>query len=151
MLLLPIANAQESENAEVEQLADDLEFLMEEVAIYGENGNVVNFDFDMLEERFGYSVEFEMLKEEIDAYNATQENNSGEIQLFSWKSCMISALKDHFGVALVNVAINGGLWAYLEKKAYKEAAKLLVKIGIGGNLIGLTAFLSWYGVTCLDD
>lgn len=39
----------------------------------------------------------------------------------TWKRCMISALKDHFGVAMT-----GGLWAYLEKKAYKEAAKLLV-------------------------
>ncbi|MET1178598.1 hypothetical protein ABG775_11670 [Peribacillus simplex] len=30
---------------------------------------------------------------------------------------------------------HGGLWAYLEKKSYKEAAKLLIKIGIGGNVI----------------
>jgi hypothetical protein len=90
-----------------------------------------------------------MLKKEIDSYNASLENDNSGIQLYSWKSCMISALKDHFGVALVEVAIHGGLWSYLQKKAYKEAAKLLIKIGIGGNVIGMTAFLSWYGVSCI--
>jgi len=149
--LLPLANAQEiqKENEEIEQLAADLEFLMEEAAIYDEKGKVVNFDFDLLEERFGYVLELEMLKEEIEAYNATTEGDNDEIQLFSWKSCMISALKGHFGVALIEVALTGGLWSYLEKKAYKEAAKLLLKIGIEGNVIGLTAFLTWYSVDCI--
>ncbi|WP_249597511.1 hypothetical protein [Peribacillus frigoritolerans] len=58
---------------------------------------------------------------------------------------MLSALKDHFGVAMT-----GGLWAYLEKKAYKEAAKLLVKIGVGGNAIGLASILTWYSARCLE-
>lgn len=35
------------------------------------------------------------------------------------------------------------------KKAYKESAMLLIKNGVGGNVVGLTAFLSWYGVTCI--
>ncbi|WP_226529793.1 hypothetical protein [Metabacillus niabensis] len=38
----------------------------------------------------------------------------------------------------------------MQKKAYKEAAKLLLKIGIGGNIIGLTAFLTWYSAKCLE-
>ena len=46
---------------------------------------------------------------------------------------MIGALKDYFGVALVEAALTGGLWGYWKKKAYKEAAKLLVKIGVGTN------------------
>ncbi len=51
----------------------------------------------------------------------------------TFKSCMIGALKDYIGVALVEAALTGGLWGYLKKKAYKEAAKLLVKIGVGTN------------------
>lgn len=52
---------------------------------------------------------------------------------------------NHFGVALIliEVAMTGGLWAYLQKKAYKEAAKLL-------NAIGLAATLTWYGTRCLE-
>ncbi|MEW5593526.1 hypothetical protein ABGT24_08205 [Peribacillus frigoritolerans] len=46
--------------------------------------------------------------------------------------------------------MTGGLWAYLEKKPYKEAAKLLAKIGVGGNAIGLASFLTWYSARCLE-
>ncbi|MEI2472188.1 hypothetical protein ACIQX3_11465 [Peribacillus frigoritolerans] len=59
---------------------------------------------------------------------------------------------NHFGVALIliEVAMTGGLWAYLQKKAYKEAAKLLIKIDIGGNAIGLAATLTWHGTRFLE-
>lgn len=125
---------------------------MEEAAIYDEAGNVTNFDFQALENEFGNLEEFQLLEKEIE--NDSNKNLSNENQITTyatttWKGCMTEALKDHFGIAVIEAALTGGFWAYLEKKAYKEAAKLLLKIGIGGNIIGLTAFLTYYSAKCL--
>lgn len=142
---------------EVEELAADLEFLMEEAAIYDSEGRVIGFDFAKLEEEFGKVKELDMLEQEINS--ASSEGlilmlAAQSIQPLAakktWKGCMIGALKDHFGVAIIEVAMTGGLWAYLEKKAYKEAAKLLIKIGVGGNAIGMVAFLTYYSAKCLE-
>ncbi len=43
----------------------------------------------------------------------------------AWTDCMADAIKNHFGIAAVTADLEGGLWAYLEKRAYKEVAKLL--------------------------
>ncbi|MFS0751732.1 hypothetical protein [Oceanobacillus sp. 1P07AA] len=39
-----------------------------------------------------------------------------------WKSCMVDALKDHFGIAIVEAAITGGLWAALGKKSLEASS-----------------------------
>ena len=41
-----------------------------------------------------------------------------------------------------------GLWTYLQKKAYKEAAKLLVKFAIGTNAVALAGTIIYYGGKC---
>lgn len=154
VLITPVVNGQQisEENIQVEQLANDLEFLMEEAAIYDSQGNLLNFDFDKLEAEFGVIPELQILEKEIIKESLGVNNKSfGVIDTAAkvpFRTCMWSALKDHFGVTMINVAINGGLWKYVEKKAYKEAARLLIKIGIGGNLIGLTAMLTWYTAKC---
>jgi len=147
-LISPAAQAKtiNDQQEKIDKLAEDLEFIMEEAAIYDSQENVVDFDFDKLEAKFGKSKEFDMIKEDIN-----NKKLSGNMQLLakkSWKGCMLDALKDHFGVAFIEAALTGGLWAYLDKKAYKEAAKLLIKIGVGGNVIGAVAFLTYYGTRC---
>ncbi|MGD6846349.1 hypothetical protein [Rossellomorea aquimaris] len=151
-----VSAAPMTKEEEVEELAADLEFLMEEAAIYDAEGSVIGFDFEKLEAEFGKVKELDMLEKEINS--ASRKGNSpmmaASIQPLAakktWKGCMIGALKDHFGVAIIEVAMTGGLWAYLEKKAYKEAAKLLIKIGVGGNAIGMVAFLTYYSAKCLE-
>jgi hypothetical protein len=151
-----VSAAPMTKEEEVEELAADLEFLMEEAAIYDAEGSVIGFDFEKLEAEFGKVKELDMLEKEINS--ESRKGNSpmmaASIQPLAakktWKGCMIGALKDHFGVAIIEVAMTGGLWAYLEKKAYKEAAKLLIKIGVGGNAIGMVAFLTYYSAKCLE-
>ncbi|WP_197715128.1 hypothetical protein [Priestia endophytica] len=153
-----VSMSKSEESEQVDELAEDLEFLMEEAAIYDSENNVVGFHFDKLEDRFGEVEELKMLQQEIESSSCelvettTTENNSVQplAAKKTWKGCMIDSLKDHFGVAIIEVAMTGGLWAYLEQKAYKEAAKLLIKIGVGGNVIGLAAFLTYYSAKCLE-
>lgn len=159
-LMTPIANAKTMKNQEkeVEKLAEDIQFVMEEATIRNSNGEVIDFDFDKLENRFGKLQDFEMLKNEINndklsnneinKKQCTNINSLKPLAAKSWKSCMVDALKDHFGVKIIEIAFEGGLWSYLERRAYKEAAKLLVKIAVGSNVVGVVAFLTYYGAKC---
>ncbi|WP_225906156.1 hypothetical protein [Staphylococcus agnetis] len=59
-----------------------------------------------------------------------------------------SAVADQFGVGVVTAIIEGGFYAYMKKKAYKEAAKLLLKFAVGSNIVGLSDFAAYYGGKC---
>lgn len=135
------------EERQIEELAAQLEFLMEEALII-ENGERT-FDFEKIENEFGKEVKDEIKMLTVDAQ--IWQVQPGAITLAAnqpWKDCMVGAIKDHFGVALVTAALEGGLWAYLEKKAYKEAAKLLVKFAVGTNAVGIAGTLIYYGGKC---
>lgn len=41
------------------------------------------------------------------------------------------------------------IWAYLEKKDIMRLENYLLRLKLEENVIGLTTFLSWYGMTCV--
>ncbi|MCA1021766.1 hypothetical protein [Halobacillus litoralis] len=147
---------------QAEVLANDLEFLFEEALVI-ENGKKT-FDFTKLKKEYGDEYEDKFGKLESFVNNTNQSNKidatlvekeniklRSSVALASSQSfgdCMVDALKDHFGVAAVTAALEGGLWTYLQKKAYKEAAKLLVKFAVGTNAVGLAGTLIYYGGKC---
>jgi hypothetical protein len=63
----PSVSAAPMTTEEVEELAANLEFLMEEAAIFYAEGSVIGFDFDKLEAKFGKVKEFDMLEQEINS------------------------------------------------------------------------------------
>ncbi|MFB7637358.1 hypothetical protein [Peribacillus butanolivorans] len=104
------------ESEEVAKLEKNLKFLMEEAAIYDSESNVVGFHFDKLEAEFGEIEELKILQQEIESSSCelVETKVTNPIQPLaakkkSWKSCMVASLKDHFGVALIEVAMTGGL------------------------------------------
>ncbi|MCQ6289050.1 hypothetical protein [Bacillus cereus] len=116
------------EDKQINELAEQLKFLNEEALVI-QNGERV-FDFNKIENKYG----------------ANYANNlKNDIVMIEE---MNDAIKDHFGVAAVTAALEGGLWAYLQKKAYKEAAKLLVRFAVGSNAVGLAGTLVYYGGKC---
>lgn len=155
--LLPTQNLQNftlttEQEKQVDEIADQLKFLNEEALII-QDGNRT-FDFQKIENKYG--TEFtNMLKSDINAvgaiasqaYTGPMDFKDG-VQYSAWTNCMVDALKDHFGVSIVTAALEGGLWAYLQKKAYKEAAKLLVKFALGTNAVALAGTLIYYGGKC---
>ena len=134
------------EEEQIEELAAQLEYLMEEAYIL-EDG-IGTFDFEKVEAEFGKETRTELERMTVGVETGP---SSGPVIIADnpgWKACMIAAIKDHFGVAFVTAALEGGLWAYLEKKAYKEAAKLLVKFAVGTNAVALAGTLIYYGGKC---
>ncbi|MBG9582314.1 hypothetical protein ABE42_24595, partial [Bacillus thuringiensis] len=134
------------ENKQINELAEQLKFLNEEALVI-QNGERV-FDFNKIENKYGANYA-NNLKNDIvmieEMNDAKAKNPFHRYKRSAWTDCMIDAIKDHFGVAAVTAALEGGLWAYLQKKAYKEAAKLLVKFAVGSNAVGLAGTLVYYG------
>lgn len=137
-------------NQQVEEVAQDLEFLMEEATIYDEDGNPIDFDFDKLRDRFGDQEGFELLEESI-AMSSIPEGDvsaNGKYSKNPYVNCIYGSLLDLLGVGVVQAAMTGGLWAYLKKKAWTEAAKLIMRVAVGTNLATLTASIVYFGVKC---
>lgn len=134
---------------QINELAEQLKFLNEEALVI-QNGERV-FDFNKIENKYGANYANNLKNDivMIEEMNDTKAKNPfHRYKRSAWTDCMIDAIKDHFGVAAVTAALEGGLWAYLQKKAYKEAAKLLVKFAVGSNAVGLAGTLVYYGGKC---
>lgn len=150
---MPISNAKAANkemiasddyDKRVQQYKEDFEFIYEKAAINDENGNVINFDFDKIRDKYGDSETIDMLEEEINGEGQTMSTMSTS----AYWSCMKSSLIDFFGVNAVQVAINGGIANYIKKHAFKEAAKLAVKYFVGTSVAGLITTLTYYGTKC---
>ncbi|MDM5321092.1 hypothetical protein RGT17_09950 [Bacillus altitudinis] len=108
----PIATAKTNANeTNVNLLAKDLEFLMERASIYDQNNQLIAFDFEKLRKRFEDKKEFKILENEINKNGMKIEKSSDlttQAAKGTWGDCMIDSLKDHFGVAMTEVALTGG-------------------------------------------
>ncbi|SMO91570.1 hypothetical protein [Melghirimyces algeriensis] len=148
------SNSKITNEQKIQVLADQIEFLVEE-ALVVKNGERT-YDFDKIENRFGTKFANELKSLTVDK-SLTVNSMKTKPQFIKipgrpadnvWAKCVIEALADNFGVGIITAAIEGGFYAYLKKKAYHEAAKLLARFIVGSNAAGLAATLIYYGSKC---
>lgn len=125
----------------VNETAKMLKFMYEEASTLDENGNVIDMDVDMIIEKYGNSPELQALKQQIEADKQTSYV-SYSFSGAKFQKCLFGAVADQFGVGVVTAIMEGGFIAYMKRKAYQEAAKLLLKFAVGSNIVGATAFLN---------
>lgn len=99
------------EEKQINELVEQLKFLNEEALVI-QNGERV-FDINKIENKFGadYANNFKndiTIIEEINV-NKKAENPFNRYKRSAWTDCMVDAIKDHFGVAPVTAALEGGL------------------------------------------
>ncbi|MCE5170298.1 hypothetical protein LQV63_13360 [Paenibacillus profundus] len=145
-VLSPFATAQalagDKSNEATSQFEEELAFIFEEASTLKDGLFVL--DTEKIEQRFGKD-QVEGIALLVEFINSTAP---GSMSTFSFGSCMLDALKDYLGISVVEAALSGGLYAYLVKKAWKDAAKLLVRYAITMNVAGLTATLIFYSGKC---
>ena len=141
---------------EVEQLAEDLEFLFEEAAIKDEHGLVIGYDFDLLEERFGSSADIELLKGIVNGTaDCNCEVEEEQEPVFAPMDagvdrCIEKKLKKNYG-EFIKVSTYTTLVGYITSGKYKSAAKKLLDIGVKGNAVSLVGTLSYYLASCVYE
>lgn len=152
---------QEVDSEEVEELAEQLEFMFEEASIKDDNGNIIGFDFESIEEKYGTSIELDQLKQEIegsatDSSNLTIGENSSNTGITTMavpnkdkiNACIQKKVKNSYKETLTLTTINT-LWNLARDKKYKTLAKKLLAVGIKGNVPGIAIQLMYYHGTCV--
>ena len=166
MLLSPISNVFASESDEVDKMADDMEFIFEE-ASKEDNGEII-IDKEKISERFGEEAvssisafikmgygeeltdkDLKDVPKPSDIPTASQSN--GDIQLYSWKSCMIDSVLDATGIGF----LTGGMMELIDKKQWKKLGKEIIKVAgknaLKGGIVGFAASMAWYSATCIGE
>ncbi len=137
------------EAAEINEAAEKLEFLWEKASVKDEYGNIIEFDIELLENKYGKSSEFEELKEfnENPNYVLVNPANEFSIMLDDMNKCFNKKAKEYFGSFLkpaAYAAIAELVWA----GKYNKAALRLIKLGAKGSVFGIIGSLVAIRVSC---
>jgi len=137
----PIAGATNMDyDQRLKETEEILEFIGEHAVLTDEYDNIIGLDFDKIRERYGQDKGLDLLEKEVK--EKTENNRS------AWLDCMKSALLDYFGVNIFESLIGGGVLTYIKAKAWKEAAKLIIRYVPGVSVISLVATLVYYSGKC---
>lgn len=141
-----------NEQTIIKQELKDLDIFFNEVVYLDENG-IEQVDFEKMEKYFGKEQTENVKAIEQSSIQAEQCDQVSNLSVTratsgSFSSCMKEALIDYLGVSAVQAMLTGGVWTYFKKKAWKEAAKLAIKLGVGTNAVALAATFMYYGGKC---
>lgn len=122
------------EEARVNEVAEQLEFLYEEAAIKDGNGDIVNWDIDAIEEKYGYFSEFDDLHHSNHSFRSADEDG--------FFDCMMGGLAGTVAGNKIEILYSkkGILVGMFKKKAWTAAAKVIV--GILGAKVAVPAIVS---------
>lgn len=163
-----------------EELASELEFLVEEGAIIDDKNDILlGFDEDVLDERYSGKEEYQDIKNTLIASGAfIDKNDPGngagngggngggndveppEIEIMALKkenpkftAAVNSCIKD-------NLKSSFGLWVtqftaegvvgMIKKGQYKKAAQAIIKLGVKATALGTGIMLVWMVANCED-
>lgn len=103
---------------EEQELASALEFMFDNAVTYGKNGEVLDINFQVIHDKYGYSPELAQVENVIVAEKRMRAD-AGQ--------CAVVAIQDTLGISAITGLISGGIVGLLRKKAAAEIAKLIAK------------------------
>lgn len=156
-----VASANEAK--EVENLAEQLEFLFEEAAVKDNFNNIVDFDIEKLERKYGTSPELKELESVIYSQYVqpkrklvvspvvkndnliTPNHHIPEPDEFDY--CLQRKITKNFKEVFSVNAI-ATIVSLIHEKQYTKAAGKLIKMGVKGNVFALAGQIAWYWGQC---
>lgn len=129
----------EEEEARVDEVAEQLEFIYEEASTKDSEGNITDIDLQMIQDKYGESEDLS----EFIAFVEKQDQLRG-----SWTDCMLESIADFFGVASVG-SLGASFMAALQGKKWTAVAKVLVSAFGAKVTVGtLAGTLAYYAGKC---
>ncbi|MFJ8519002.1 hypothetical protein [Lysinibacillus xylanilyticus] len=142
----PVEAAYEPSQQEIDQLAQELEFMFEEAAYKNSNGDFVDFNFELLKEKYGSDDQVILELEELVKPNSSviQARTAAVDRCIERK--IKAAYKEYFSVTAMVTIVN-----YIKEKNYKSASERILKAGVRGNIVGIMAQITYWLVTCIYE
>ncbi|WEV58182.1 hypothetical protein [Ligilactobacillus acidipiscis] len=145
------------EEQKVDKLAQELKDVSNSIQYDSKTGLATGLDVNALTAKYG--------TEDINKLNKTNEIlqyqyihnlqiSSQQLQSLQSKAfwpCMKNQLLDMVGFQVYQALLRGGIKGLIERKAWKAAAKIIVRyLGDGVGVGILAAQLSWYAAKCIS-
>lgn len=144
-------------------LEESLDFILENAIIRDASGNVTNFDFELIEEKYGKSADLDAFKLEIqqDQIECGIEepemdmllNPNGEFEDLNvqrTKKCFYGKIKKNF-VEVTSVSAMASIYTAVKQARYRVAAQKIIKAGAKGNIVTLSFQLLYYYTGCVSN
>ena len=146
---------QVEKQAEIQQLANQIEWIFTNAIVRDISGSITAIDFNKVESYYGdtavNSKGYQILKEVVAQFDQSNVNPSTNgIMPRSFLSCMEDNIKDLIG-GTAFAAIAKGAWAKLiEEQAWKEVAELIVEVAGSEFTVGALAIsLVYFAARCI--
>lgn len=155
---IAFANEEVTNSKKTQELADTLEFIFEKASYKDESGNIIGYNTELIEEKYGSSKELDALKETMKVKNTKvlSESKVSEVSTLKvqrggtvgFNNCVANKItKDYKG--LITGSAVGAVAEYLKDKRFLLAAKQLAKLGFKGSVPGLAISLATYVLSCV--
>ncbi|PEU78330.1 hypothetical protein CN386_13440 [Bacillus cereus] len=149
-----LAKAQEinkEEEKKIQEVAEQLKFVVEEASIKDKHGRIVDINIDMIVNKYGSSEELEQLRQEIQRVNTPPGyKDPFKQETEAVDNCIERKLIANY-VEVLSVGFLGSIIANIADKEYELAARKMIKLGVKGNLVSLAGQLAWYLGSCIYE
>ena len=147
--------APQDDPAKVDKVANELKDVSENIN-YDQDGVATSINVDTLANEYGDRQKLtevnNIITYQYARYQAKKQGgqiNNNQVQIKSFWGCMKNKLIDYIGINAYTAAVAGGLKSFISKKAWKAAAKLIIKTGIKGlGVAAIAAQLAYDTVVC---
>lgn len=140
------ANTTSSSQQAIDCIAQELADVSNSIQYDPQTGLATNLDVNTLVSKYGSNNQNQLQHiNEIMKY----EYKLNSIQTRSFWSCMKNQLLDMIGYQTFQALLRGGIQGLIQRKAWKAAAKLLIRyLGDGIGVGFIAAQLAWYAIRC---
>ncbi|VDH11277.1 membrane protein [Lactiplantibacillus plantarum] len=149
------ANTTSSSQQAIDCIAQELADVSNSIRYDPQTGLATNLDVNALVSKYGSNNQNqlqhinEIMKYEYKRNLQFNQGKLNSIQTRSFWSCMKNQLLDMIGYQTFQALLRGGIQGLIQRKAWKAAAKLLIRyLGDGIGVGFIAAQLTWYAIRC---
>ncbi|MGL4009804.1 hypothetical protein [Staphylococcus nepalensis] len=153
IIISPVTSAQEQkqeEKQQVDELTEELEYYFKDAEIHNDEGEIVDYNYDIIKSKFPKEKQkqLEKIEEDQDSEVTNEACPSAEAckNASNNTECIVNSVNwlDAIGATAAGEVIQA-----LNAGNYAAASGSLIKLGVKGGAAGIAGNLSWTAGKCM--